>query len=180
VIDTEQSVSIGVPIGQVWDYANDIGRWANFMPGLVGFELQGPDDSRWTLKVGAGALVRTVKVVVHVERWAGPEQAIFSYRLEGDPVQGGGSYTARPLGPDRTEVALAIRVEGTGPMAPMWEALGKPLLPKFAAAFADQLKQAIEAANSPAGASQPIAEETSIWARLLAWLRGFFRKTREA
>ncbi len=179
MIATEQSVSIDVPIARVWEHASDIARWADLMPGLVGFELIGPDDSRWTLKVGAGALVRTVKVAVHVERWAGPEQALFSYKLEGDPVQGGGSYTARPLGSDRTEIALAVRVEGTGPMAPMWEALGKPLLPKFTAAFAGQLKDAIEAANRAEPIPQPMARDASMWARLLGWLKGLFGKRRK-
>lgn len=43
-----------------------------------------------------------------------------------------------------------MRVEGTGPMAPMWEAMGGPLLPKFAAAFARQLKAGIEQAAATA------------------------------
>ena len=66
---------------------------------------------RWTLKVGVGGLVRTVKVQVHVDQWDGPERVLFSYKLEGDPVQGGGSYTRGRAGHwrDRGHAAGARR-----------------------------------------------------------------------
>ena len=44
------------------------------------------------LKVGVGAMVRTMKVEVHVHQWDGSEQAFFSFKLKGDPVVGRGSY----------------------------------------------------------------------------------------
>jgi carbon monoxide dehydrogenase subunit G len=180
MIATEQSVAIAAPIDHVWSYASDIRRWANLMPGLVDYELMDADDSRWTLKVGAGALVRTVKVAVHVERWAGPEEVDFSYRLEADPVEGGGTYRARALGPDASEITLAVRVIGKGPQAPMWEALGKPLLPAFAQAFADQLKGEIERACAPSASAVAAAaaeqRPRSLLVRLLSWLLGVLRR----
>jgi carbon monoxide dehydrogenase subunit G len=184
MISTEQAVAIAAPIDEVWKYASDIARWANLMPGLVDFALLGPDDSRWTLKVGAGALVRTVKVAVHVDRWAGPGEVDFSYRLEADPVAGGGTYRARPLGPEATEIALAVRIEGMGPQAPMWEALGKPLLPAFAQAFAEQLKGEIELAYAPAGSAAPPVtlpeQRRSLLVRLLSWLMRLLRRRNKA
>lgn len=188
MIATEQSVAIAAPIGEVWNYASNIGRWANLMPGLVDYELKDEDDSRWTLKVGAGALVRTVRVAVHVDRWAGPEEVDFSFRLEADPVEGGGSYRARALGPEATEMALAVRVEGKGPMAPMWEAMGKPLLPAFAQAFTEQLKGEIELAyvraspvqeGAPATAALP-QPSRSLLVRLLSWLMRVLRRRNRA
>src|SRR3546814_17694070 len=77
-------------------------------------------DSQWTLKVGAGGLVRTVNVNVHVDQWDGPERVDFSYRLQGEPVVGSGAYVATRKGPRQTEISLKVRVEGSGPMAPMW------------------------------------------------------------
>ena len=70
----------------------------------------------------------------------------FSYQLDGDPVRGVGSYAASPKGDHETEVALSVRVEGSGPMAPMWEAMSRPLLPQLAKSFAAKLKAEIEAA----------------------------------
>jgi carbon monoxide dehydrogenase subunit G len=146
MIETEQTVTIREDIGRVWDFARDIRGWASLMPGMQECEVIDDDNSRWTLKVGVGGLVRTVKVRVQVDEWDGPGRVFFTYKLEGDPVQGGGSYHATASGPGETEVKLHVRVEGGGPMAPMWEAMGKPLLPQLAKGFAGQLRDKIEEA----------------------------------
>ena len=166
MIETEQSVVIAAPIDQVWTYAKDVERWASIMPGYQSCELIDEDSSRWVLKVGVGGLVRTVKVSVHVDRWAGPEKVDFSFKLEGDPVSGGGAYRAAAKGANATDVTLHVRVNGGGPMAPMWEAMGGPLLPKFAAGFAEQLKAKIEAELGLAAAPRQ-----GLWARFTSWLR---------
>jgi carbon monoxide dehydrogenase subunit G len=180
MIETEQTILIEAPIDQVWDFARDMQRWANLMPGMREFTVLDEDDSRWTLKVGVGGLVRTVNVLVHVDKWDGPERVSFSYKLEGDPVEGGGSYLATRHGADATEVLLAVRVVGGGPMAPMWEAMGRPLLPQLAKGFAGQLKAAIETAAAeapppaPAAATPPpLLSAVGRWLRDL-W-RGLFR-----
>jgi carbon monoxide dehydrogenase subunit G len=178
MIETEQTVAIQAPIAAIWDYARDIRGWAKLMPGLQDCDVVDKDDSRWTLKVGIGALVRTVTVFVHVDRWAGPGEVDFTYKLEGDPVNGGGVYRARGLGADETELMLSVRVVGEGPMAPMWEAMGKPLLPKFARAFAEQFKAEVEAGSqekAPVAISLDVQTDPGLpLARLFAWLRRLF------
>ncbi len=171
MIETQQSVVINAPIADVWSYAKDVERWAEIMPGYQQCEIADEDNSRWVLKVGVGGLVRTVKVQVHVDEWAGPESVTFSFKLEGDPVSGGGSYRATPEGPNTTGVTLKVRVEGGGPMAPMWEAMGGPLLPKFALSFAEQLKGRIEESLGIAEAAPP---KPSLFARFIHWLRKIF------
>jgi carbon monoxide dehydrogenase subunit G len=178
MIETSQTIAICAPIERVWTYAHDINGWAKLMPGLQDCAIIDEDNSRWTLKVGVGGLVRTVKVFVRVDRWAGPDEVDFTYKLEGDPVNGGGTYRARSLGPGQTEIALGVRVNGEGPMAPMWEAMGKPLLPKFARAFAEQFKAEIELGTAQSGeAAEPTSAMTervrkpTFFAAVFAWLR---------
>jgi carbon monoxide dehydrogenase subunit G len=174
MIETVQTVTIRDGIDSVWNFARDIRGWASLMPGMQECEVIDDDNSRWILKVGVGGLVRTVKVRVHVDQWDGPERVFFSYKLEGDPVQGGGSYHATAKGPGETEVVLNVKVEGSGPMAPMWEAMGKPLLPQLAKGFAGQLRDKIEAA---AGAASPQAQapvKPSGFGAFLAWLGGLW------
>lgn len=158
MIETEQTITIHVPIDGVWSFARDIRRWASLMPGMQTCDIIDDDHSRWTLKVGVGGLVRTVKVGVQVDQWDGPERVFFTYKLEGDPVSGGGSYTATPKGAQETEVALSVRVEGSGPMAPMWEAMGRPLLPQLAKGFAEQFRNELE---STFGTAQPTAVQVA-------------------
>ena len=145
MIETTQTVPVRVGIAPTWGYVQDIRRWAALMPGLQDCQIIDADNSRWVLKVGVGAMVRTVKVDVHVDEWDGPARARFSYKLVGDPVQGSGAYLAVADGPDAIAMTLSLQVVGKGPMAPMWEAMGGPLLPKFARAFAEQLAEGIEA-----------------------------------
>ncbi|MET1754482.1 SRPBCC family protein [Novosphingobium sp. RD2P27] len=186
MIDTEQTISIAAPIERVWQYARDIPGWAKLMPGLQDCDVIDEDRSRWTLKVGAGALVRTVRVAVTVDRWAGPDEVDFTYVLEGDPVKGGGTYRAGRVGASQTEVALAVRVEGTGPMAPMWEAMGRPLLPKFAHSFAEQFKAEIEQAGEVSATvsrepevttGKPVAGRKGVIGRLRAFFRKLFGRS---
>src|SRR5271163_3075 len=129
MIEVERSVLINAGIDAVWHYVQDMQKWAALMPGYRECTVIDANDSRWTLKVGVGGLVRTVKVLVHVDEWHEPLRVNFSYRLEGDPVEGSGSYTALQKGTEETEVALRVTVAGSGPMAPMWEAMSRPLLP---------------------------------------------------
>lgn len=167
MIETAQTVLIRTGIGEAWDFARDIRRWAGLVPGMQGCDVIDDDNSRWVVKVGVGGLVRTVTAEVQVERWDEPGAVDFTYKLKGDPVTGGGTYRAGSVD-GGTEVTLALRVEGTGPMAPMWEAMGRPLLPQLAKAFAAQLKAAVEqAAGTPSAAAAP---RRSLWALVRAWL----------
>lgn len=175
MIETEQHVIVNAGIEPTWNYARDMQRWAAIMPGYQECQIIDDDHSRWVLKVGVGAMVRTVKVLVHVERWAGPGEVDFAFKLEGDPVQGGGSYRATAAGPDATDVRLKVQVVGSGPMAPMWEAMGGPILPKFAKGFAEQLKAMIEDAVGGVPASARPLPRKSFVKRLADWLRGLFR-----
>lgn len=170
MIETEQTVTIRESIDNVWAFARDIRGWASLMPGMQECDVIDDDNSRWTLKVGVGGLVRTVKVQVHVDQWDGPERVFFTYKLEGDPVQGGGSYLATATGPRETEVKLVVQVVGGGPMAPMWEAMGKPLLPTLAKGFAGQLRDKIEAAAVDVPVAAPQAAPTGFF----AWLRSIW------
>ena len=174
MIETEQSVVIAAPIGDVWTYAKDVARWAEIMPGYQQCEIADEDNSRWVLKVGVGGLVRTVKVQVHVDRWAGPEEVDFTYKLEGDPVSGSGSYRAVAQGASATGITLAVSVVGGGPMAPMWEAMGGPMLPKFALAFAEKLKARIEDSLGIAGPLE--APQAGLLSRFKAWLGWLWHK----
>jgi len=179
MIETEQTVTVAADIDSTWAYARDFERWASIMPGYQESSIEDEDNSVWTLKIGVGGLVRTVKVRVHVEEWAGPERVDFAFKLEGDPVTGSGQYLAAPNGADKTDMTLKVQVSGTGPMAPMWEAMGGPVLPKFAKSFAEELKGRIEEhAGVPTGATAPAAEPAakppSFVARILGFLKRLF------
>jgi carbon monoxide dehydrogenase subunit G len=148
MIQATQSIEIHASVGAVWEYIKDISCWATLFPGCRDCAVIDHDNSRWTLKVGAGGLVRTVNVLVHVDKWHAPERVDFSFKLEGDPVEGSGVYCAVEQGDDITGVVLSVKVRGSGAMAPMWEAMSRPLLPTLAKSFATKLKAEIEKMNT--------------------------------
>lgn len=145
MIEAEHSLLIDAGIDGVWDYVQDIRKWAVLFPGCRECVVIDANDSRWTIKVGAGGLVKTVNVLVRVDQWDGPERVNFSFRLEGEPVEGSGAYVATRTSGKQTRISLKMCVQGGGPMAPMWEAVSKPLLPQMAKSFAGRLKAEIEA-----------------------------------
>ncbi len=169
MIEAEHSLVIDSDIDAVWEYVRDISRWALLFPGCRECEVIDERRSRWVIKVGAGGLVKTVHVLVDVGVWDGPGRVEFAYRLESEPVTGSGTYAASRSG-GATDVRLALRVEGTGQTAPMWEAVSKPLLPQMAKSFAGQLKVEIEQAAGVAPAPRP-----NLFVRFMQWLRGLWR-----
>jgi carbon monoxide dehydrogenase subunit G len=147
MIAAEHSLLVDADIEDVWEYVKDMRRWAVIVPGCEECRVIDQNDSLWVLKLGVGGFVRTVKVRVHVDEWAGPEEVQFSFTLDGDPVEGRGSYVAASRGPRQTEIGMQVRISGGGPMAPMWEAMGGPVLSRFARSFAGELKARIERAG---------------------------------
>ena len=171
MIEAEHSAVIGTNIDDVWNYVQDITKWANLFPGCKDCEIIDDNNSKWVIKVGTGGLVKTVNVLVHVNEWDGPGKVDFSFRLESEPVVGGGSYTAVRNSNYETEIKLHVRVEGSGQMAPMWEAMSKPLLPQMAKTFAERLKSEIETLAPSVPAPEP---KRPAVASLAGWLRNLW------
>lgn len=171
MIEAQHAVVVRTPIDSVWDYVKDIRQWALLFPGCRECEVIDDHRSKWVIKVGAGGMVKTVNVLVNVDRWAGPERVEFSYALETEPVTGSGSYVAASQGDGTTEILMYLRVEGTGQTAPMWEAVSRPLLPQMAKSFAGRLKDGIEQAEDIA----PLPR-APVLARLRAWFAGLWRR----
>lgn len=169
MIEAEHKIQIDANIDTVWDYVQDIRKWANLFPGCRECDVINEQDSHWTIKVGAGGLVKTVNVLVHVDQWNGPEKVNFTYSLKSEPVKGHGSYTASSVGPSETDIALKLHVEGSGQMAPMWEAMCKPLLPQLAKSFGSKLKAEIE------GVAVTTPQDTGILGSIAQWLRSLWR-----
>ena len=169
MIETESTTQINSPIHSVWDYVKDMERWADSFPGCRECEVIDENLSRWTIKVGVGGLVKTVNVKVNVDNWNGPDRVDFSYELEAEPVVGSGSYSAVSNGV-ATDIRLHVIVKGSGQMAPMWEAMCKPLLPQLAKSFSDELKYEIENIAGVATEKPP-----TILVRIGRWFTGLWQ-----
>ncbi|MAR90986.1 MAG: SRPBCC family protein [Pseudomonadota bacterium] len=171
MIANEHTFTIDTSIDRVWDYVEDIRGWASIFPGYQDCSLINDNDSEWTIKVSAAGVTRTDNVKVHVEQWNGPERVDFVFDVDDLPVEGNGTYTASACGTNQTEVTLKVCIIGSGPMAPMWEAVGTPLLPEFVKGFAAKLKAEIEYVT---GVGTVSAAETAF---ALPVIKGVIRST---
>jgi len=171
MISADHTLPIRAGIDEVWSYVSDIQQWAALFPGCRECIVIDDINSRWLIKIGVGGLVKLVTVLVHVDRWHGPELVEFSFKLESEPVVGSGTYTAGALAQGATQVMLQVEVAGSGQMAAMWEAMCRPLLPQLAKSFANSLRAEIEQSTSAVPLPRP-----SILARLLAFFRRFLAK----
>jgi len=179
VIEHRQPIAIDAPNTQVWTYVSDMANWAANMPGYKAFEVLSEKESLWTLKVGVGALNRTVKVRVFITAWDEPDHVAFTFKLDNDPVDGDGAYRAQVRPDGGTDVDIGFRINGQGPMAAAWEAMMRPILPKMTNGFGDTLKARIEelsaTAVAPACAPPPVAAPgrvPGVFGRLWRWLLG--------
>ncbi|MFA5939504.1 MAG: SRPBCC family protein [Sinimarinibacterium sp.] len=169
MIEAQHAIIIRSGIGEIWNYVQDIERWAHLFPGCRECAVKSRDESDWTIKVGAGGLMKTVVVQVQVQEWAEPDGVRFAFRLASDPVQGTGRYRASRKGTAETEICLELQVQGSGQMAPMWEAVSRPLLPQLARAFAENLRAEIEGLPRPTFRSRFVGWLRSLWQKVLAF-----------
>lgn len=144
MLETSETFTINAPIEAVWSYASDMRNWAANMPFFDTFQQLGEQESRWTLKPKLGPFTRNVRMLVTITEWEPPSHIGFTLHGETDPVDGNGSFDARVLGPERTDVTLALRLDSHGPLAPMMEGLARPVLPRMARSFAQSLTRDIE------------------------------------
>ena len=171
MIEAEHTVSIDAGIDRVWEYVQDIKKWAMLFPGCKECEVIDDHHSRWVIKVGAGGLVTTVNVLVTIEQWDGPENVLFSYQLETEPVVGRGFYRAQPAAAGSTDITLHVEVQGSGQMAPMWEAMSKPLLPQMAKVFSSRLKTEIESAEAAPAVEKNPAKGLEKSSEKASWIK---------
>jgi carbon monoxide dehydrogenase subunit G len=158
MIETDHSLVIDAPIGEVWAYASDIGNWASSMPGYESFEAVDELRSSWVLKVALGALTRRVQLNVTITDRREPDHISFELDGGSDPVEGRGTFTAAAKGPRQTSVAVSLAVWGNGPMAATMEAMSRPVVPRMTRVVSDSFKNAVEQTSSATLGAQPVPE----------------------
>jgi carbon monoxide dehydrogenase subunit G len=204
VAEARYSTATRVPPGRVWDFVQDMDRWAPFVMGYQHHEKRSDTESTWTLKGDLGVMSRTLTFEVVITEWNGPERVRFTLRGVNEPMSGEGAFTIEAGGGDdvaaagttaavaapaprkgllmrwleglarwflrwiggRAERAVLpapgaggarltfeLRIDPGGPMAPMVNAMIKPLLLPAAEQLADRILAHLE--GRPAGGAAP-------------------------
>jgi carbon monoxide dehydrogenase subunit G len=169
------SVHIKAPLLEVWKYVSMPSNWAEQFPGFESFVEDVPESEyTWTVKVGLGGLVRTVKAHVTVTEWGEPNHVAFKLKGITEPITGEGTFDAQSTTDTLTEVTLRLSVAGSGNMANMMEAMARPVLPKLAQLFCARLRDEIE---RRAGVTEAVSPRP-VWYR--RWWRALGRALRRS
>ena len=174
MLKNEYSFVVEQPLTDVWAFVEDIPRWASLFPGHQQCQLINKNDSLWTIKVSAAGVTRTDTVQVNVQNQNGPTQVDFTFEVNDLPVKGNGIYVAKDLNATQTEVTLSVNIIGSGPMAPMWEAVGTPLLPEFVKTFSNRLKAEMESSESFNSETATVNQKSNF---AFDMLKGLFKTT---
>lgn len=134
-------------IDNVWRFAGDIGNFANCMPGLKQFEALDEHHSFWVISFSLGPLQKTLEFDVTVTDLEPGQRLRFELVARNDPVRGHGEFETTPVADDETKIQVALAITGSGPMAPMMEAMARPFMPKLARDFSNALAKALEASS---------------------------------
>ncbi|HEY8492912.1 MAG TPA: SRPBCC family protein [Myxococcota bacterium] len=196
-----------VPPEQVWDFVQDMDRWAEFVMGYQTHEKRSETESVWTLKGDLGVMSRTLTFEVRITEWNGPSRVRFTLRGLNEPMSGEGAFTieavppgseggpegsaapapvpaaprkAAPLrwlealarrllrwiggrseraappaaGAAASRLTFELRIDPGGPMAPMVNAMIKPLMLPAAEQLADRILARLEEGRAEGGASR--------------------------
>ena len=143
-----------VSIDKLWTFVSDFANWAECMPGYQRFERIDDDRSHWYLKADVGMFQRLVRFHVQVTERREPAEVRFILEAPDESLKGAGHYLAEPADAGRTRVTLHLAMKMDGMLAPVFNALFEPLLPRMLADLAQGLKDRVESAaaggNSPA------------------------------
>lgn len=191
--DARYTTTTRVPPERVWDFVQDMDRWAPFVMGYQRHEKQSDTESTWTLKGDLGVMSRTLTFQVLITEWNGPSRVSFTLRGLNEPMTGEGSFTIEKESPDTaagqetpdarqpegtlarwlktlvrwlfqrfagrvdreappslasgeaaSRLTFELRIDPGGPMAPMVNAMIKPLLLPAAEQLADRILAHLE------------------------------------
>lgn len=145
----------GVSIDRLWDFVSDFANWAECMPGYQRFERIDDDASYWYLKADVGMFQRLVRFHVQVTERREPREVRFTLEAPDENIKGTGQYLAEAVGATRTRVTLHLAMGMDGMLAPVFNALFEPLLPRMLADLANGLKDRAEIAAASAGGNSP-------------------------
>lgn len=143
-------IEVTQDIDSLWVFVSDLRNWAPCMPGYQSMELVNEKESLWRLKGDVGIFKRVVPFIVRIHEMAAPSRIHFTLSGKGEPVEGGGTYTAEALEPGRTRITLALSMEGRGMAKPVIDSLLGMTLQRDADRLVANILGALKV-ESPAG-----------------------------
>jgi carbon monoxide dehydrogenase subunit G len=144
-----ESGRIDINIETMWNFIKDMGNWAPCMPGYVAFNEVDDNVSIWTLKGDVKIFKRKVDFIVTVTDRTAPDRIAFTLVAEKEGIKGEGTYTAKAVGANETELEFNLKMEGSGMAKKVVDALMAKVLPRYCRTLKENLIEVIESEVKP-------------------------------
>ena len=142
--EASHTLMVQAPLGVVWEFVREMGKWARLVPGFQHFVPIDERQSRWTVKGNLGVVSRTVEFCVDITEWVECSQVAFRLRALNENATGRGALHAAKDTDSSTTLKFQLSLEAGGTMGPMVNALMGPVLPRLVIEFARAIGEEIE------------------------------------
>jgi carbon monoxide dehydrogenase subunit G len=112
--EAKEKGTVNCNIDTIWKFIKDLGNWAHCMPGYVSFQEVDDHTTIWCLKGDSKILKKKIELNVTVTERIAPGKITFILHSKNEGIIGEGSYTAKKVSQDVTEVEFKLQMSGQG------------------------------------------------------------------
>lgn len=126
------TVELPVNIETVWDFVQDMNKWAPLVPGYIDHKILNERQSTWSFNGDLGFMKKLVNLKVDIKEWKEPTQVTFNLTGISDNFIGGGYFLAEAIDQNRTKMSGHLDITAKGMMVSIINQVLASFVPKTA------------------------------------------------
>ncbi len=142
------SLEIDVPIQNIWEFIEDMNKWAPLVPGYIEHEILNERQSTWKFKGDIGIMQKTVSLKIDITEWIAPTKVTFDLKGISENFTGNGYFEAEAISETKTKMTGNLDITAGGLMGPMINAVLKNFVPKTAEELSEAIANKIVEVNT--------------------------------
>lgn len=142
------SLEIDVPIQSIWEFIEDMNKWAPLVPGYIEHQILNERQSTWKFKGDIGIMQKTVSLKIDITEWIEPTKVTFDLKGISENFNGNGYFEAEAISDTKTKMTGNLDITAGGLMGPMINAVLKNFVPKTAQELSEAIANKIVEVNS--------------------------------
>ena len=142
------SIEIDVPIQKIWEFIEDMNKWAPLVPGYIEHQILNERQSTWKFKGDIGIMQKTVSLKIDITEWIAPTKVTFDLKGISENFTGNGYFEAEAISDTKTKMTGNLDITAGGLMGPMINAVLKNFVPKTAEELSEAIANKIVEVNT--------------------------------
>lgn len=142
------TLEIDVPIQNIWEFIEDMNKWAPLVPGYIEHQILNERQSTWKFKGDIGIMQKTVSLKIDITEWIAPTKVTFDLKGISENFTGNGYFEAEAISDTKTKMTGNLDITAGGLMGPMINAVLKNFVPKTAEELSEAIANKIVEVNT--------------------------------